>query len=68
MTMSDEVFEFILHRITVVKQMELASYHPKFIVDQVSATCKFMGLPAHFEPRFIEYAIDNLRVHRPQAG
>lgn len=26
------------------------------------ATCRFMNLPAHFEPRFIDYAIDNLRV------
>jgi hypothetical protein len=42
--------------------MELAAYHPRFIVDQVVATCLFMREVPHFEPRFIEYAIDNLRV------
>ena len=50
--------------VTVEKEMELAVYHPRFIVDQVAATCRFMGQPAHFEPRYIEHAIDNLRVHR----
>ena len=37
---------------------------PKFIIDQVVATCRFMGQDPHFEPRYIEYAIDNLRVRR----
>jgi hypothetical protein len=44
--------------------MDLGAYQPKFIVDQVVATCRFMGQAQHFEPRFIDYAIDNLRVHR----
>jgi len=30
----------------------------------VVATCRFMREKTHFEPRFIEYAIDNLRVRR----
>jgi len=44
--------------------MELAAYHPRFIVDQVAATCRFMRQPLHFEPRFIEDAVDNLRVRQ----
>jgi hypothetical protein len=44
--------------------MELANYMARFIIDQVVATCRFMGDPAHFEPRFIQYAVDNLRVRR----
>jgi hypothetical protein len=28
----------------------------------VVATCRFMGQLPHFEARFIEYAINNLRV------
>ena len=44
------------------KGLELAAYHPRFIVDQVMATCRFMGEHPHFEPRFIDYAMDNLRV------
>ena len=36
----------------------------KFITDQVVATCRFTGQQPHFEPRFIDYAIDNLRVRQ----
>ena len=62
--MSDEIFDIIVHKITVEKGLELAAYHPRFIVDQVVATCRFMREPPHFEPRFIDYAIDNLRVRQ----
>jgi len=62
MTLTDEAFEIIVHKITKEKELELAAYHPRFIVDQVVATCRFMGEPPHFDPRFIEYAINNLRV------
>jgi hypothetical protein len=62
LTMPNEVFDTIVRMITEEKGLELAAYHPRFIVDQVVATCRFMGLAPHFEPRFIEYAINNLRV------
>jgi hypothetical protein len=62
MALSDELFEMIVQKITVEKGMDLAAYHPKFISDQVAATCRFMGKAPHFEPRFIDHAIDNLRV------
>jgi hypothetical protein len=62
--LSDEIFDIIVHKITVEKGLELAAYHPRFIVDQVVATCRFMRQPPHFEPRFIDYAIDNLRVRQ----
>jgi hypothetical protein len=62
--MSNEIFDMIVQRITVVKGLELAAYHPRFIVDQVIATCRFMREAPHFEPRFVEYAIDNLRVRQ----
>jgi hypothetical protein len=62
--MSDEIFDKIVHTVTVDKGLELAAYHPRFIVDQVIATCRFMREPPHFEPRFIDYAIDNLRVRQ----
>jgi len=67
MTLTLEIFDLIVQRITVEKQLGLAGYQPKFIVDQVVATCRFMEQQPHFEPRFIEYAIDNLRVKRPAA-
>ena len=62
--LTDETFEAITRRITEDKGMELAAYMAKFVVDQVVATCRFLGKPPHFEPRFIAYAVDNLRVNR----
>ncbi len=61
---SEEAFEFIVHKLVNEKGLELANFQPRFIIDQIVATCRFMGQQAHFEPRFIEYAIDNLRVRR----
>jgi len=64
----DDAFEVIVRKITEEKGLELAAYHPRFIVDQVMATCRFMGQEPHFEPRFIEYAINNLRVKQGAAA
>jgi hypothetical protein len=33
-------------------------------VDQVVASCRFMQMPARLEARFVDYALDNLRVNR----
>jgi len=60
--LSDEVFSYIVYRIKKEKGLELAAYQPRFIVDQVVATCRFMEESPHFERRFIDYALDNLRV------
>ena len=62
--LTDDTFEAITRRITEDKGMDLAAYMAKFIVDQVVATCRFLGQPPHFEPRFVDYAVDNLRVNR----
>jgi SpoVK/Ycf46/Vps4 family AAA+-type ATPase len=64
MTLSGEIFDAIVQKLKTEKGLQLASYQPKFIVDQVVATCRFMGQPAHFEPRFIDYALNNLGVRR----
>ncbi|MGH9586694.1 MAG: hypothetical protein ACRD3F_07050 [Acidobacteriaceae bacterium] len=66
--LSDKILDLIVRKITVEKGLELAAYHPRFITDQVLATCRFTGQDPHFEPRFIDYAIDNLRVRRKQAA
>ena len=68
LTLSNEEFEIIVHKIKKEKELELAAYHPRFIVDQVVATCRFMMQAPHFEPRFIDYAIDNLRVKHSSAA
>ena len=62
--MSEDVFEFIVYKLQHEKNLDLAGFQPRFIVDQVVATCRFMGQAPHFEPRFIDYALNNLRVHR----
>jgi energy-coupling factor transporter ATP-binding protein EcfA2 len=67
MTLPDDAFNAIVQRLSKDKGQKLAAYQPKFIVDQVVATCRFMGQAPHFEPRFIEYALNNLRVKRGTA-
>ena len=66
--MPDDTFDTIVHMIVEEKGLELAAYHPRFIIDQVVATCRFMGQAAHFDPRFIEYAINNLRVKQTKSA
>ena len=63
-TVVDEVFDYIIYRLKHEKGLELAAYQPRFIVDQVVATCRFMEESPHFERRFIDYALDNLRVKK----
>ena len=64
LTLTDEVFDSIVNKLKDQFGLDLAGYQPRFIVDQIVATCRFMGLGAHFEPRFIDYALNNLRVKR----
>lgn len=64
LALPDDIFERMVRQITVEKGLELAAFQPRFIIDQVVATCRFMGEPLHFAPRFIDYAINNLRVRR----
>ncbi len=63
-TLTTETFNSIVSKIQIEKGLELAAYQPRFIVDQVIATCRFMERPPQMEPRYIDYALDNLRVHR----
>ena len=67
MVMPDEVFNSIVRKLRDEKEMEFAAYQPKFIIDQIVATCRFMGQPSHFEPRYVNYALDNLRVKRAES-
>ena len=64
LTLTDEAFDSIVYRIEIEKGLQLAAYQPKFIVDQVIATCRFMEQPPQLEPRYVENALNNLRVHR----
>jgi DNA polymerase III delta prime subunit len=63
--LSEDAFNAIVYKVKTEKGLDFAAFQPRFIVDQVVATCRFMGHAPRFEPRFIDYAIDNLRVRRP---
>jgi len=64
LTLTDEVFDFVVRKVKGEKQLELAAFQPRFILEQVVASCRFSEQAASLEPRFLNYAIDNLRVRR----
>jgi hypothetical protein len=64
MTLSDDVFSYIVYLITKEKGLELAGFQPTFIVEQVEATCRFLGKLPELKSPYIEYAVNNLRVRR----
>ncbi len=59
---TDEMFDVIVQKVTRDRGMEMAAYHPKFIVDQVVAIARFMGSTPRFDIESVEYALDNLKV------
>ncbi len=62
--LDDEVFFAIVQKIKEDKGLDLAAYQPKFLLDQVVSSCRFMEEPVALNARFLNYAIDNLRVKR----
>jgi len=69
LTLRDEVFKFIVYMVKEEMGLDFAAYHPRFIVDQVVATCRFLGIPPDLKSPYIDYAINNLGVrHRPKPG
>jgi energy-coupling factor transporter ATP-binding protein EcfA2 len=64
LTLSDEVFDFIMYMVREEKELDLAGFHATFIIDQVVATCRFLGKDPELRSPYIDYAIDNLRVKR----
>ena len=62
--LTDEEFQIIVTKIRKEKGLELAAFQPRFIMDQIVASCLFIGQPPSLERRFVNYAIDNLRPRR----
>jgi hypothetical protein len=62
--LTDDVFATIVQKVTGERNMELAAYHPRFIVDQVIAIARFMGSEPRFDAGSIDYALDNLKVRQ----
>ncbi|HTQ71767.1 MAG TPA: hypothetical protein VMH92_09780 [Acidocella sp.] len=65
LVMTDDIFDAIVHKVTQEKNLELAAFHPRFIVDQVISISRFLGIPPRFTLEAVDYALDNLKV-RPQ--
>ncbi|HTT82040.1 MAG TPA: hypothetical protein VMF67_01015 [Rhizomicrobium sp.] len=72
---ADEMCQFVITELREKNDFPLASYQPKFILDQVRAACKFRGIAPQFRAEFVERALKNLftkdspgygaRVNRP---
>jgi hypothetical protein len=57
---SDQVIDIVIAALREHNDFPLASYQPKFIVDQVRAACKFEGSAPQFRPDLITMALNNL--------
>ena len=57
---TDEDVDLVMSEIHDKKGMSLAFYQPKFVIDQISAACKFEGIPIRFSPDHAKHAIGNL--------
>jgi DNA polymerase III delta prime subunit len=64
LTLPEDVFAWVVEKIRDEKGLELAAFQARFILDQVVASCRFMGQPPSLVTRFLNYAIDNLRPRR----
>lgn len=56
---SDDTIKLVLRTLRE-QNFPLASYQPKFIVNQIRSACKFQGVPAKFQPELIVMALSNL--------
>lgn len=61
---SDQVVNAVIAALQEMGSNPLASYQPKFIVDQVLSACKFENIPPRFRPDLIAMAIGNLSTER----
>ena len=60
MEVTDEIIDFVIHHLRVEHDFPLASYQPKFLIDQVRAACKFEGIPPQFRLDLVAMALGNL--------
>lgn len=57
---TDEVIDHVIHHLRVEHDFPLASYQPKFLVDQVRSACKFEGIPPEIRLDLVKMALGNL--------
>lgn len=60
--LNDEWFDYIVYELTERRGVELANYHPGFLVDQVMAFCRFLRCEPMLDQKMVDFAIGNLCV------
>jgi hypothetical protein len=56
----EEIFQFVFAELRERNDFPLASYQPRFILEQVRAACKFQNIAMQFRPQLISRALKNL--------
>ena len=56
----DAIIDWVITELRENNDFPLASFQPKFIVDQVRSACKFEGVPPEFNPERVAMALGNL--------
>ena len=62
LTLTDPIYAMIREELHERRGVALASYQPKFIINQVISSCKFEGVAPEFTPERIRDALSNLYV------
>ena len=62
--LTDDIYRQVLDRVRQ-SQAPLAYFQPKFIIEQVLASCKFEGVRPCFTPDNVEDALCNLFISKP---
>ncbi len=67
LTIDDATIEDIIIQLGARYEMPLASYQPRFIIEQIPASAKFDGAKPNLDPECLTHALANLSARRPQA-
>ena len=62
---SKDLVSYLMDDFYNKKNIPLAGFHPKFIVDHVMAACKFEGVPPCLSHHLVKEALQNLVVSEP---
>ena len=66
---SEEMVAYVISALRDRAQMPLASYQPKFIIEQVLSACKFAGISPQIHPELVNLALANLAIREePEMG
>ncbi len=44
------------------KNVPLAAFQPRFLIEQIVAACRFKAVPLGFHTEFVDYALSNLSI------